>query len=105
MANRAARKEQARREREELLRRQARRRQARVVGLALLVTLAVAGFIVIGIVAATRPKLLPGIQTGPAPWPAEESHLRERLTKLGLPVLRAEAFAFHIHQHLDVFVA
>jgi hypothetical protein len=71
--------------------------------IALAVVLAAAA-ITTGVVMAVRANPLPGLQTGSAPWPAEEAHLRERLEKLGLPVLRAEALAFHIHQHLDVFV-
>src|SRR6478672_3688012 len=41
---------------------------------------------------------------GPAPWPPEYAALPDRLKPLGLNALSAEALAFHIHQHLDVFV-
>ena len=47
---------------------------------------------------------LPGLQKGPAPWPPEYASLPDRLRPLGLNALSAEALAFHIHQHLDVFV-
>jgi len=52
----------------------------------------------------TDPSALPGIQTGDAPWQPELSRLQERLQAIGLPALPAEAFALHIHQHLDLFV-
>jgi hypothetical protein len=47
---------------------------------------------------------LPGLQKGPAPWPPEYAKLPDRLRPLGLNALSAEALAFHIHQHLDIFV-
>ncbi len=47
---------------------------------------------------------LPGIQLGPAPWPAETDHLAARLRAIGLPALSAEGSALHIHQHLDIIV-
>jgi hypothetical protein len=47
---------------------------------------------------------LPGLQKGPAPWPPEYGSLPDRLQPLGLHALSAEALAFHIHQHLDIFV-
>jgi hypothetical protein len=47
---------------------------------------------------------LPGLQKGPAPWKPEYALLPDRLRPLGLNALSAEALAFHIHQHLDVFV-
>jgi hypothetical protein len=47
---------------------------------------------------------LPGLQTGGAPWPPEYAKLPDRLRPLGLSALSAEALAFHIHQHLDIFV-
>ena len=47
---------------------------------------------------------LPGIQRGPAPWLPEWNHLAARLRADGLPVLKAEGFAVHIHQHLDLYV-
>lgn len=47
---------------------------------------------------------LPGIQTGNAPWPAEITHLRERLKDINLPALTQEGAVLHTHQHLDVSV-
>ena len=47
---------------------------------------------------------LPGLQKGPAPWSPEYAKLPDRLAPLGLNALSAEALAFHIHQHLDIFV-
>jgi hypothetical protein len=45
-----------------------------------------------------------GIATSEAPWPAELTHLKDRLTAIGLPALSAEGTALHIHQHLDIYV-
>ena len=47
---------------------------------------------------------LPGLQTGPAPWAPEYAKLPDRLGPMGMHALSAEALAFHIHQHLDVFI-
>ena len=47
---------------------------------------------------------LPGLQKGSAPWPPEYAKLPDRLAPLGLNALSQEALAFHIHQHLDIFV-
>ena len=47
---------------------------------------------------------LPGLYTSGPPWPAESAQLANRLQILGLPALKQEALAFHIHQHLDVYV-
>ena len=47
---------------------------------------------------------LPGLQKGPAPWGPGFDGLPDRLGPLGLPALSAEALAFHIHQHLDIFI-
>jgi hypothetical protein len=47
---------------------------------------------------------LPGMQGGPAPWLPEWDSLAARLRADGLPVLGAEAFVVHIHQHLDLYV-
>jgi hypothetical protein len=47
---------------------------------------------------------LPGVRKTKAPWPPEYASLSDRLTPLGLNALSAEALAFHIHQHLDIFV-
>jgi hypothetical protein len=47
---------------------------------------------------------LPGLQTGPAPWPAERFLLGQRLRILGIPALSTEGQSVHTHQHLDVYV-
>jgi hypothetical protein len=47
---------------------------------------------------------LPGLETGPPPWPSEKGNLRVRLRVLGLPALSREGTKLHTHQHLDVFV-
>ena len=43
------------------------------------------------------------LNVGPAPWPAPD-HGVQRMAAAGLPRLKAEALAFHVHAHLDVFV-
>lgn len=50
------------------------------------------------------PSALPGLQTADAPWPAELTHLLERLKASNLPALPMEGAVMHIHQHLDIFV-
>jgi hypothetical protein len=47
---------------------------------------------------------LPGVRKTKAPWPPEYRFLSDRLQPLGLNALSQEALAFHIHQHLDIFV-
>ena len=47
---------------------------------------------------------LPGLQTGPAPWPPEFGQLNFRLQDMGLPFLGQEQLTYHVHQHLDIFV-
>ena len=47
---------------------------------------------------------LPGIRKTKAPWPPEYASLSDRLGPLHLSALGQEELAFHIHQHLDVFV-
>jgi hypothetical protein len=47
---------------------------------------------------------LPGLQTTPPPWPNNSTSLTLRLPSLGLNQLSQEQLAFHIHQHLDIFV-
>ena len=56
-----------------------------------------------GTAAPTADRALPGIQTGPAPWPPETSQLGARLAAIGLPALTAEGEALHTHQHLDLY--
>jgi len=47
---------------------------------------------------------LPGLQTGPAPWPPEEAHLRDRPRALGLPAQPSTAANLHHHDLLQIFV-
>ena len=47
---------------------------------------------------------LPGLQTGPPPWNTGSGNLQDKLSYLHLNPLAQEALAFHIHQHLDVYV-
>jgi hypothetical protein len=47
---------------------------------------------------------LPGVTKKKAPWAPEYANLSERLEPLGLNALSQEQLAFHIHQHLDIFV-
>jgi hypothetical protein len=49
-------------------------------------------------------KDLPALQAGKPPWPNNSATLSSRIPSLGLNSLSQEALAFHIHQHLDVFV-
>jgi hypothetical protein len=53
---------------------------------------------------AVKTAALPGLETGPPPWPVETGNLRRRLSVLGLPALAREGTKLHTHQHLDVFV-
>jgi hypothetical protein len=59
---------------------------------------------VLAVLAASAAVALPGLQGGPAPWLPEWSFLAQRLKADGLPVLGAESFVVHIHQHLDLYV-
>ena len=52
----------------------------------------------------TNPTELAGMQETVAPWAPELTHLRSRLTAMGLPALSAEGTVLHIHQHLDIFI-
>lgn len=49
-------------------------------------------------------KDLPGLQTGPPPWNNGSTTLSLRLSSIGLNQLSQEQLAFHIHQHLDIYV-
>ena len=55
-------------------------------------------------VTLSSPASLPGLMTSEAPWPANHTNLRARLTALGLPALTAEGSRLHTHEHLDLFV-
>jgi hypothetical protein len=45
-----------------------------------------------------------GLQNGAPPWNAGEATLQQHLSDVHLDPLPAEALAFHIHQHLDIYV-
>jgi hypothetical protein len=47
---------------------------------------------------------LPGAQLGKPPWNAGQKDIQKRLGTLGLEPGTSEQLAFHIHQHLDVYV-
>ena len=47
---------------------------------------------------------IPSLQTGPPPWNNGSGNLQNNLSSVHLDPLAQEALAFHIHQHLDVFV-
>jgi hypothetical protein len=90
-------------------RRRDRRRLAAAVALAVLLVAGIGGWAVAVAgwsgQAATGPGVLPGLQTGPAPWGADTADLAARLRAIGLPPLSpAEGTAVHIHQHLDLYV-
>lgn len=48
---------------------------------------------------------LPGLQTGTAPWIAEQEQLRARLEALNIPFSNMEGTALHIHSRLRVSVS
>jgi hypothetical protein len=47
---------------------------------------------------------LSGLQNGPPPWNNGSGSLQDNLSLLHLDPLPQQALAFHIHQHLDVYV-
>ncbi|HXZ26313.1 MAG TPA: hypothetical protein VEI24_08845 [Nitrospiria bacterium] len=55
-------------------------------------------------VSAGDESALPGLQTSEAPWAPQLSHLEDRLQAIGLPALRREGTALHMHQHLDLYI-
>jgi hypothetical protein len=104
------RREAARRERERILKQQARRRQ-----LQRLTAIGIGAVIVVVVLAlfllkpgssdetSNASESLPGIQTGPPPWPPELAHLRQRLQRLGLPAQPSMAANLHHHDLLQIF--
>jgi hypothetical protein len=50
------------------------------------------------------PTPLQGMQTTPAPWGSGHDGLLERLKAIGLPYGPTETLAYHIHDHLAIFV-
>jgi hypothetical protein len=105
--NRQARKEEARRQREALRRKAARRhllnRILAIAGGAVVVVGVVLAFLLVGS-GKHFPQDLPGIQTDTEPWPAEHAHMQARLHDIHIGFLGTEALAYHIHQHLDLYV-
>jgi hypothetical protein len=67
------------------------------------------GLVLAGVVAGAVRAILHDTAAQPATglvvWPANGEGLRTRLAAVGLPALSREGRAFHIHAHLDVFVA
>ena len=53
---------------------------------------------------SSSPSGLPGLQTGEAPWVAEQEHLPRRLAAVGIPFSNMEGTAVHVHPSLAVFV-
>jgi hypothetical protein len=107
------RREAARRERERILKQQARRRRLWQLGVAGAIGVGVVVVIALVVVKpgsgsssdstkATEP--LPGIQTGPPPWPPELADLRQRLQILGLPASPSMSANLHNHDLLQIFV-
>jgi hypothetical protein len=47
---------------------------------------------------------LPGVRKIKYPWSVEFAHLDDRLATLGLKALSQEQLAYHIHQHLDIYL-
>ncbi|HEY7280938.1 MAG TPA: hypothetical protein VID47_05010 [Actinomycetota bacterium] len=64
----------------------------------------VAGVVAIVASSGGSSTALPGLQTGPAPWPPEYADLRERLEALGLPAQAQMAATLHHHDLLQIFV-
>lgn len=50
----------------------------------------------------SSPKVSAGLQTGPAPWPPEYTHLADRFEQSGMPQSGSEQY--HIHALLKVYV-
>ena len=47
---------------------------------------------------------LPGLQSGPPPWNNGVGELQDNLATVHLDPLAQEALAFHVHDHVDVYV-
>lgn len=69
---------------------------------------AVLGLVLPGGSVARRPSVdfsaMPFLQTGPPPWRSGNASLPGRMPFLGLTALSQEQLAFHIHQHLDLYL-
>jgi len=51
-----------------------------------------------------NPGVLPGLIKGSTPWSANTDDLVLRLKDIGLPPLRREGTALHIHTHIDISI-
>ena len=105
------RREAARLERERILKQQARRRrmgQLAAIGAVALVAVVVIALLIVrpgsSTDASNASESLPGIQTGPPPWPAELADLRQRLQQIGLPAQPSMSANLHHHDLLQIFV-
>jgi hypothetical protein len=105
------RREAARRERERILKQQARRRRLWQLGVA--GAIGVGALVVITLLvvnpgsssdSSNASSSLPGIQTGPPPWPPELADLRQRLQVLGLPASPSMSANLHNHDLLQMFM-
>src|SRR4051812_18235592 len=104
------RREAARRERERILKQQTRRRRLWQLGVA--GAIGVGALVVIALLVvnpgsssdSSKAPSLPGIQTGPPPWPPELADLRHRLQILGLPASPSMSANLHNHDLLQIFV-
>ena len=102
-ATKQQRREEARAERERIERARQRRARARTGSI---VAVAVALVAVIAFVLLRpSPPVDGGVLDGPAPWPANQAGLAQRLETAGLPTMTAmEQLTYHIHAHLDISV-
>ena len=99
------RRDEARRQRAEIERKASTRRRGRVLAIgvgAVVLVGAVVAIVLSQVLGGTN--LLPGIQTGPAPWPPEYAHLPERLQAIGLPFLPSITPNLHRHDLLQIYV-
>ena len=109
MSTRDERRDEARRERAAIQRRMQRRRRNRTLlfaGAAFVVAVVVGVLAISGSPSspATSADGLPGLQTGPPPWPPEYAFLQQRLQALGLPAGPSMAANVHHHDLLQIFI-
>ncbi|MFL5767269.1 MAG: hypothetical protein ACJ758_05420 [Actinomycetota bacterium] len=102
------RREATQRERQRIVKEQARRRRLWQLGLAGAIGVGVLVVIALLVVNpgsssdSSTESPLPGIQTGPPPWPPELADLRERLRILGLPASSQMSATLHNHDLLQI---
>jgi hypothetical protein len=119
MANKRQAKAAHRARLEQQRRQQAARRKRRTFIIVAVVVVGVAVALITTLSGSSKPNVLPqvsgiptvdanslpGILTTPAPWPNNIADLAPRISADGLPPLTPlEAFALHIHQHIDIFI-